>query len=116
MRKPSELVVDTDEAHQQRVAELAAIDRAIAELRLAVRAGPSEIDVAEFRARGPIAREHVLDAAMLDHDPLNYHPLENDRTTAISPADLLRLIAASGHVPRIVELSGLAREPKAGER
>jgi Ala-tRNA(Pro) deacylase len=44
----------------------------------------------------------VLDAAMLESDPLNYHPLENDRTTAISPADLLRLIEASGHVPRIL--------------
>src|SRR5205085_7670983 len=30
----------------------------------------------------------VLDRAMLDHHPLNYHPLENDRTTAIAPADL----------------------------
>jgi Ala-tRNA(Pro) deacylase len=39
----------------------------------------------------------VLDAAMLDRDLLNYHPLENDRTTAVSPADLLRLIAVSGH-------------------
>ena len=35
----------------------------------------------------------VLDAAMLEHDPLNYHPLANDRTTAVSPADLLRFIA-----------------------
>jgi Ala-tRNA(Pro) deacylase len=49
----------------------------------------------------------VLEAAMLEHDLLNYHPLENDRTTAISPGDLLRLIAASGHVPRIVEFRGL---------
>ena len=40
----------------------------------------------------------VLDAAMLECDPLNYHPLQNDRTTAISAADLLRLIYASGHV------------------
>ncbi|MGA7864267.1 MAG: prolyl-tRNA synthetase associated domain-containing protein [Stellaceae bacterium] len=53
----------------------------------------------------------VLDAAMLEYDPLNYHPLENDRTTAISAADLLRLIAASGHVPRIVDLADLEREP-----
>jgi len=53
----------------------------------------------------------VLDAAMLEHDPLNYHPLERDRTTAISPADLLHLIAASGHAPRIVEPTGLEREP-----
>lgn len=53
----------------------------------------------------------VLDAEMLEYDPLNYHPLENDRTTAISAADLLRLIEASGHVPRIVDMAGLAREP-----
>jgi Ala-tRNA(Pro) deacylase len=53
----------------------------------------------------------VLDAAMLAHDPLNYHPLANDRTTAIAPADLLRFIAVSGHEPRIVELSELEREP-----
>jgi Ala-tRNA(Pro) deacylase len=51
----------------------------------------------------------VLDRAMLDHDPLNYHPLENDRTTAISPADLLRFIAACGHRPRIVDFDALAR-------
>ena len=55
----------------------------------------------------------VLDAAMLDHDPLNYHPLANDRTTAIAPADLLRFIAACGHVPRIIDLAGIEREPAA---
>jgi Ala-tRNA(Pro) deacylase len=49
----------------------------------------------------------VLDAAMLEHDPVNYHPLINDRTTAIAPADLLRFVAASGHVPRIVDFDGL---------
>ncbi len=53
----------------------------------------------------------VLDAAMLQYDPLNYHPLENDRTTAISAADLLRLIDASGHVPRILDMADLEREP-----
>ena len=50
----------------------------------------------------------VLDKAMLDHDPLNYHPLENDRTTAIAAADLLRFIAACGHRPRIVDLDAIA--------
>jgi Ala-tRNA(Pro) deacylase len=49
----------------------------------------------------------VLDAEMLEHDPVNYHPLANDRTTAIAPADLMRLIAASGHVPRIVDFAEL---------
>jgi Ala-tRNA(Pro) deacylase len=53
----------------------------------------------------------VLDAAMLDHDPLNYHPLVNDRTTSVAPADLLRFIAACGHQPHIVDLAGLEREP-----
>ena len=46
----------------------------------------------------------VLDRAMLELDPLNYHPLENDRTTAIAPADLLRFIAACGHRPQIIDL------------
>ena len=45
----------------------------------------------------------VLDKEMLAHDPLNYHPLENDRTTAIAPADLLRFMAACGHTPRILD-------------
>ena len=57
----------------------------------------------------------VLDAGMLECDPLNYHPLENDRTTAISPADLRRFIIASGHVPRIVDPTGIEREPDISE-
>jgi Ala-tRNA(Pro) deacylase len=52
----------------------------------------------------------VMDAAMLNHDPLNYHPLINDRTTAVAPADLLRFISACGHSPRILDLSALERE------
>lgn len=56
----------------------------------------------------------VLDKEMLAHDPLNYHPLENDRTTAIAPADLLRFIAVCGHEPVILDLdaAGFA-EPRA---
>jgi Ala-tRNA(Pro) deacylase len=55
----------------------------------------------------------VLDPAMLDRNPLNYHPLSNDRTTAIASADLLRFIAACGHVPRVIELADIEREPAA---
>jgi Ala-tRNA(Pro) deacylase len=55
----------------------------------------------------------VLDEAMLRHDPLNYHPLDNTMTTAVSPADLLRFIADCGHAPRIVSLEGLERAPRA---
>ena len=53
----------------------------------------------------------VLDAEMLEHDPLNYHPLVNTRTTALSPADLLKFIASCGHEPLIVSLDGLDRVP-----
>jgi Ala-tRNA(Pro) deacylase len=51
----------------------------------------------------------VLDADMLEHDPLNYHPLVNTATTAIAPADLLRFVAACGHQPRIVALADIDR-------
>jgi Ala-tRNA(Pro) deacylase len=47
----------------------------------------------------------VLERAMLEHDPLNYHPLENDRTTAIAPGDLLRFLGACGHAPRVVDIA-----------
>jgi Ala-tRNA(Pro) deacylase len=45
----------------------------------------------------------VLQKAMLDHDPLNFHPLSNDRTTAIGPSDLLRFIRACGHEPLVID-------------
>jgi Ala-tRNA(Pro) deacylase len=46
----------------------------------------------------------VLQQAMLACDPLNYHPLENTRTTAIAPDDLVRFLDACGHPARIVEI------------
>jgi Ala-tRNA(Pro) deacylase len=59
-------------------------------------------------------REHrvrvVLDKGMMMHDLLNYHPLTNDRTTAIRSADLLRFIEACGHAPAIVDLEAEPEE------
>jgi len=46
----------------------------------------------------------VLDAGMMALDPLNFHPLRNDRTTAITSSDLLKFIRACGHAPLIAEL------------
>jgi Ala-tRNA(Pro) deacylase len=46
----------------------------------------------------------VLQRAMLAHDPLNYHPLENDRTTAVAPGDLVRFLEVCGHAPLIADL------------
>jgi Ala-tRNA(Pro) deacylase len=48
----------------------------------------------------------VIDQALLAHDPINVHPLTNDRTTALSPQDLLAFIAACGHKPQVLDLGG----------
>lgn len=47
----------------------------------------------------------VLDAAMMRHDVLNYHPLTNTMTTTISREDLLKFLRATGHEPRIEPVS-----------
>ena len=47
----------------------------------------------------------VLDQTMLETTPLNIHPLRNDLTTAIAPADLLRFLEHCGHAPRIMALA-----------
>ncbi len=47
----------------------------------------------------------VLDKRMVERHPLlNYHPLTNEATTAITTPDLLRFIEACGHGARIVDL------------
>lgn len=45
----------------------------------------------------------VLQKAMLDRSPLNYHPLVNTMTTAVTPDGLLRFIRACGHDPLIAD-------------
>ena len=49
----------------------------------------------------------VLDAAMMENDPLNYHPLHNEATTAIAPSDLLRFLRHCGVEPVILDLDAL---------
>lgn len=49
----------------------------------------------------------ILDAALMAHDPLNFHPLVNTATTAISRADFKRFIAATGHRLEIIDFSAL---------
>ena len=50
----------------------------------------------------------VLDAAMMAHEVLNFHPLVNTGTTTISRAGLLKFLEATGHHPRIEAVSGTA--------
>ena len=47
----------------------------------------------------------VLDAAMMAHAVLNFHPLINTGTTTIAREDLVRFLEATGHQPRIVAVS-----------
>jgi Ala-tRNA(Pro) deacylase len=47
----------------------------------------------------------VLDAAMMAHDVLNFHPLANTGTTTISREGLLKFLEATGHRPRIEAVS-----------
>ncbi|HLS69135.1 MAG TPA: prolyl-tRNA synthetase associated domain-containing protein [Kiloniellales bacterium] len=49
--------------------------------------------------------ELVIDSAVLQHDPVNVHPLTNDMTVALSPRDLLRFLEAVEHPPRLLELA-----------
>src|SRR4029453_3431226 len=50
----------------------------------------------------------AIDQRILEHDPVNCHPLTNDMTTAIAPGDLLAFIAACGHRPMILDLGRAA--------
>jgi Ala-tRNA(Pro) deacylase len=47
----------------------------------------------------------VLDAAMMCHEVLNYHPLRNTMTTSIARDDLVRFLAATGHPPRVLAVT-----------
>jgi Ala-tRNA(Pro) deacylase len=49
----------------------------------------------------------VLDAALMAHETLNFHPLVNTATTSISREGLLKFLLATGHPPRIEPLSGV---------
>jgi Ala-tRNA(Pro) deacylase len=47
----------------------------------------------------------ILDAALMVHDVLNFHPLVNTATTTIPRAGLLKFLEATGHHPRIEAVS-----------
>jgi Ala-tRNA(Pro) deacylase len=47
----------------------------------------------------------VLDRHLLDVDPVNAHPLVNFKSTAISPADLVKFLEAEGHKPQLLDFA-----------
>ena len=46
----------------------------------------------------------VLDAAMMRGEIVNYHPLDNRMTIGITPDDLRKFLAYTGHKPLILDL------------
>jgi Ala-tRNA(Pro) deacylase len=53
----------------------------------------------------------VLDAAMMRHAMLNYHPLRNTMTTTIARDDLVTFLTATGHPPRILAVADAPPSP-----
>jgi Ala-tRNA(Pro) deacylase len=47
----------------------------------------------------------ILDAAMMRHATLNYHPLVNTMTTSIGRDDLVAFLKATGHEPRTIAVA-----------
>ena len=46
----------------------------------------------------------ILDANLMEHERVNFHPLVNTMTTGIAREDLLRFLRSTGHDPLIVRL------------
>jgi Ala-tRNA(Pro) deacylase len=55
----------------------------------------------------------VLDLQMLEHDPINAHPLHNEATTAVSAADFRRFFEITGHVPVVIDFDALEAKERA---
>ena len=52
----------------------------------------------------------ILDADMMKMSPLNYHPLSNEMTIAVTPDGLARFIEDCGHTPQTLDLSAASGE------
>lgn len=53
----------------------------------------------------------VLEADLMKHETVNFHPLDNTMTTSIARDDLIRFLEAAGHAPRILALAEGAAGP-----
>jgi Ala-tRNA(Pro) deacylase len=46
----------------------------------------------------------VIERALLEEDPVNFHPLVNTATTSLPPSGILAFLRATGHEPVVVDL------------
>ncbi len=54
----------------------------------------------------------VIDQALAEHDVVNFHPLLNDATTAISAADMIRFAKDTWHDPVIMDFAAIMDTPE----
>jgi Ala-tRNA(Pro) deacylase len=47
----------------------------------------------------------VIERRLLELAPLNFHPLDNARTTAIEPSALIEFLEAEDHAPELIDLN-----------
>jgi Ala-tRNA(Pro) deacylase len=79
---------------------------------LAERLGVEPGSVTPFAVINDVAEEAgeavrvLLDAEMMQAELVNYHPLINTATVAMTPGDLLRFLEACDHAPSIIDLTG----------
>jgi len=57
----------------------------------------------------------ILDSALLRHEELNFHPLENVATTTIGRDDFVAFLRHAGHPPQVLAVSGEASGEEALE-
>jgi Ala-tRNA(Pro) deacylase len=57
----------------------------------------------------------ILDANLMEHERVNFHPLVNSMTTGVSREDLLKFIRSTGHEPRILRLPEPPQELPEGQ-
>jgi len=62
------------------------------------------------------AVEFVIDRTLWEATAVQAHPLVNTATMVLAHADLERFLAATGHVPRVVDVPGSAAAAPAAER
>lgn len=50
----------------------------------------------------------IIDKRLTKHETVNFHPLLNDATTAISSVDMIKFAKATGHDPIILDFNSIA--------
>ena len=52
----------------------------------------------------------IIDQRLTEHEIVNFHPLLNDATTAITREDMIKFAKATGHEPIIMDFNALSED------